>query len=233
MDVEHCAAAKKRMPSRGYPRVVQFGPRPPGGSARRGSCCDARAVAPADSSHPVNDDLLARAQAGDTSLCSSLLAAQKAHLFFMLRMVATLGGGRLDPGAFLQLHRRLPLPGDSAFPPGCTLAINVVLMQCAKGLSLISLDEAWSRRSRTPWAQLRRAGSHLSGAIDRLALQRVIDELRGYRLIFVLQTLRDTNITRLPPCSIARSQQQVAVAQGRLKLRAGLRMHPLEEAGDE
>ncbi len=83
----------------------------------------------------------------------------------------------LTQEAFLQLHRKIAtFRGDSAFSTWLhRLAINVVLMRLRrKGLSLILLDEAWTRTGRKAWTQLWNPDLNLTGSIDRLALERAI-----------------------------------------------------------
>jgi RNA polymerase sigma-70 factor (ECF subfamily) len=71
----------------------------------------------------------------------------------------------------------------------------------------------------------------LSGAIDRMALQRAIDDLpAGYRLIFVLHDIEGyehNEIASMLDCSIGNSKSQLHKA--RLKLRDALRLIPQEE----
>jgi len=74
---------------------------------------------------------------------------------------------------------------------------------------------------------------HLSGAIDRLALQRAIENLPdGYRLIFVLHDIEGfehNQIADMLECSIGNSKSQLHKA--RVKLRDALRSYPRQEAG--
>jgi len=219
-------------------RPSNSAPRPPGGGVPvEVPAAMPRAVAPADSSHPVNDDLLARAQAGDHQAFAHLYSLHKRRIYSLcLRMVGNIAEAEdLTQEAFLQLHRKIAtFRGDSAFSTWLhRLAINVVLMQLRKkGLSLISLDEAMEPAvEERPGRSFGEPDLTLSGAIDRLALQRVIDELpAGYRLIFVLHDIEGyehNEIAAMLDCSIGNSKSQLHKA--RLKLRAGLRMHPLEE----
>jgi RNA polymerase sigma-70 factor (ECF subfamily) len=101
-----------------------------------------------------------------------------------------------------------------------------------RNLPVISLDEAMEptqeeRVGRSFGAQ----DLNLSGAIDRLALQRAIDDLpEGYRLIFVLHDIEGfehNQIADMLECSIGNSKSQLHKA--RLKLRDALRIHPQEE----
>jgi RNA polymerase sigma-70 factor (ECF subfamily) len=100
-----------------------------------------------------------------------------------------------------------------------------------KGLSLISLDEAMEPApEERPGRSFGAPDLTLSGAIDRLALQKAIDDLpAGYRLIFVLHDIEGyehNEIAAMLECSIGNSKSQLHKA--RLKLREALRMHTQE-----
>jgi len=186
---------------------------------------------------PIESDALARAQAGDHRAFAQLYSLHKRRIYSLcLRMVGnTAEAEDLTQEAFLQLYRKIAtFRGDSAFSTWLhRLAINVVLMQLRKkGLAVISLDEAMEP------AQEERAGRSfgapdltLSGAIDRMALERAIDNLpAGYRLIFVLHDIEGyehNEIASLLDCSIGNSKSQLHKA--RLKLRDALRIYPRQE----
>jgi len=186
---------------------------------------------------PSEDNVLARAQAGDHQAFAQLYSLHKRRIYSLcLRMVGNVAEAEdLTQEAFLQLHRKIAtFRGDSAFSTWLhRLAINVVLMQLRrKGLSLISLDEAMEPAvEERPGRSFGAPDPSLSGAIDRLALQRAIDGLpAGYRLIFVLHDIEGyehNEIAALLECSIGNSKSQLHKA--RLKLREALRMHPQEE----
>jgi len=102
-----------------------------------------------------------------------------------------------------------------------------------KALPVISLDEAMEPTQEERVG--RSFGSpdlNLSGTIDRLALQRAIDELpQGYRLIFVLHDVEGfehNQIAEMLECSIGNSKSQLHKA--RLRLRDALRKLPQQEA---
>src|SRR5208282_1295457 len=102
-----------------------------------------------------------------------------------------------------------------------------------KGLSLISLDEAMEPPvEERPGRSFGEQDLTLSGAIDRMALQKAIDELpSGYRLIFVLHDIEGyehNEIASMLDCSIGNSKSQLHKA--RLKLRDALRAYPRQEA---
>ncbi|MGD0859840.1 MAG: RNA polymerase sigma factor [Terracidiphilus sp.] len=192
-------------------------------------------AAPANS---IEDETLARAQAGDHRAFAQLYSLHKRRIYSLcLRMVGNLAEAEdLTQEAFLQLHRRIAtFRGDSAFSTWLhRLTINVVLMHLRKkGLAVVSLDEAMEP------APEERAGRSfgapdlaLSGAIDRMALERAIDALpAGYRLVFVLHDIEGyehNEIASMLDCSVGNSKSQLHKA--RLKLRDALRIDPRQEA---
>jgi RNA polymerase sigma-70 factor (ECF subfamily) len=211
---------------------------PPGeGAATQPAASPPQTFLPVVSSNPVEADALARAQAGDHQAFAQLYSLHKRRIYSLcLRMVGSIAEAEdLTQEAFLQLHRKIAtFRGDSAFSTWLhRLAINVVLMQLRKkGLSLISLDEAMEPAvEERPGRSFGEADLTLSGAIDRLTLQKAIDELpAGYRLIFVLHDIEGyehNEIAGMLECSIGNSKSQLHKA--RLKLRAALRVHTQQE----
>jgi len=192
----------------------------------------------ADASIPKSqDDTIARAQAGDHHAFADLYAANKRRVYSLcLRMVGNVAEAEdLTQEAFLQLHRKIAtFRGESSFSTWLhRMAINVVLMHLRrKGLQLTSLDEAMEPApDQRPGRSFGAPDLTLSGAIDRLALQRAIDDLpAGYRLMFVLHDIEGyehNEIASLLECSIGTSKSQLHKA--RLKLRDALRIHPAFE----
>jgi RNA polymerase sigma-70 factor, ECF subfamily len=187
---------------------------------------------------PAEAEVLARAQGGDHQAFSQLYSLHKRRIYSLcLRMVGNVAEAEdLTQEAFLQLHRKIgTFRGDSAFSTWLhRLAINVVLMQLRKkGLSLISLDEAMEPAPEEgPGRSFGAPDLTLSGAIDRLALQRAVDSLpAGYRLIFILHDVEGfehNEIAAMLDCSIGNSKSQLHKA--RLKLRDALRSTPHQEA---
>ena len=185
-----------------------------------------------DSANSVETNVLARAQAGDHQAFAQLYSLHKRRIYSLcLRMVGNIAEAEdLTQEAFLQLHRKIAtFRGDSAFSTWLhRLAINVVLMQLRKkGLSVISLDEAMEPAvEERPGRSFGAPDLMLSGAIDRMALQRAIDELpAGYRLIFVLHDIEGyehNEIADMLECSVGNSKSQLHKA--RLKLRDALRI---------
>jgi RNA polymerase sigma-70 factor, ECF subfamily len=188
-------------------------------------------------SNSLESDVLARAQAGDHQAFAQIYSMNKRRIYSLcLRMVGNAAAAEdLTQEAFLQLHRKIAtFRGDSAFSTWLhRLVINVVLMHLRKrALPVISMDEAMEPGTEDRAG--RSFGAHdlnLSGAIDRLALQRAIDELpEGYRLIFVLHDIEGfehNQIAEMLECSIGNSKSQLHKA--RLKLRDVLRLYPQQE----
>jgi len=193
---------------------------------------------PPAGTNPIEADALAGAQVGDHQAFAQLYSLHKRRIYSLcLRMVGNMAEAEdLTQEAFLQLHRKIAtFRGDSAFSTWMhRLAINVVLMHLRrKGLSLISLDEAMEPASDDgPGRSFGSPDLNLSGAIDRLALERAVADLpAGYRLIFVLHDIEGyehNEIASMLDCSIGNSKSQLHKA--RLKLRDALRRFPRQEA---
>jgi len=193
---------------------------------------------PAASPDPGEAQALARAQAGDHHAFAQLYSLHKRRIYSLcLRMVGNIAEAEdLTQEAFLQLHRKIStFRGDSAFSTWLhRLAINVVLMQLRKkGLSLISLDEAMEPAPEEgPGRSFGAPDLTLTGAIDRLALERAVADLpAGYRLIFILHDVEGfehNEIAAMLDCSIGNSKSQLHKA--RLKLREALRTTTPQEA---
>ena len=178
-------------------------------------------------------DILARAQAGDHQAFAQLYSIHKRQVYSLcLRMVSNVAEAEdLTQEAFLQFHRKIgTFRGESALSTWLhRLAINVVLMHMRKkNLQLISLNEVIEP---APDQRFERSFGApdlvLSGTIDRLTLQRAVDDLPpGYRLIFVLHDIEGfehNEIASLLDCSIGNSKSQLHKA--RLKLRESMRGH--------
>jgi RNA polymerase sigma-70 factor, ECF subfamily len=211
------------------PHPVQSN-RGPDGAATQAAVLP-RSHGAASAANPQDAEVLARAQAGDHQAFAQLYALHKRRIYSLcLRMVGNIAEAEdLTQEAFLQLHRKIAtFRGDSAFSTWLhRLAINVVLMQLRKkGLSLISLDEAMEPTPEDgPSRSFGAPDLTLTGAIDRLALERAVAELpAGYRLIFILHDVEGfehNEIASMLDCSIGNSKSQLHKA--RLKLRDALR----------
>jgi RNA polymerase sigma-70 factor (ECF subfamily) len=190
-----------------------------------------------DSPNSQEDGVLARAQAGDHEAFAQLYSLHKRRIYSLcLRMVGNITEAEdLTQEAFLQLHRKIAtFRGDSAFSTWLhRLAINVVLMQLRKkGLPLISLDEAMEPAPEEGHGRSFGCPDlRLTGAIDRLALERAVAELpAGYRLIFILHDVEGfehNEIASMLDCSIGNSKSQLHKA--RMKLCDALRSQNRQE----
>lgn len=182
-------------------------------------------------------DILVRAQAGDHQAFAQLYSIHKRHVYSLcLRMVGNVAEAEdLTQEAFLQFHRKIgTFRGESALSTWLhRLAINVVLMHLRKkSLQLIPLDEIVEPGPDQRFERSFGAPDLvLSGTIDRLTLQRAINNLPpGYRLIFVLHDIEGfehNEIASLLDCSIGNSKSQLHKA--RLKLRESMRGHLQQE----
>src|SRR5207248_3394907 len=127
--------------------------------------------------------------------------------------------------AFLQLYPKITTyRGESAYTTWLhRMSVNVVLMQLRKkGLPIVPLDEATEGEEegqvkKEPGAPDER----LAGSIDRLHLQRAVDELPpGYRTIFVLHDVEGfehNEIAEMVGCSFGNSKSQLHKARWRLR----------------
>jgi RNA polymerase sigma-70 factor (ECF subfamily) len=196
-----------------------------------------RATAQPNTATVVSSEMLERAAAGDHGAFADIYSLHKRRIYSLcLRMVGKPAEAEdLTQEAFLQLHRKIAtFRGESAFSTWLhRLTINVVLMRLRKkGLQLISLDEAMEPTTEErPGRSFGAADLSLTGAIDRLALQRAINDLpAGYRLIFMLHDIEGyehNEIAEMLNCSIGNSKSQLHKA--RLKLRDALRSQSREE----
>ena len=180
-----------------------------------------------------------RAKQGDAQAFQVLYEKHKRRVYSLcLRMTAnTAEAEDLAQEAFLQLYRKIStFRGESAFSTWLhRLAVNVVLMHLRKkSLPVVSLEETTqSPDDDSPRKDFGADDIALSGSIDRLQLQRAVNDLPpGYRTIFVLHDVEGyehNEIAVLVGCSIGNSKSQLHKA--RMKLRELLKMHRAEKAG--
>lgn len=189
----------------------------------------APSVAPTEK-QPVWDDsqrsLVQRAQSGDEQAFAALFQMHKKRVYsvclFMTKDVAE--AEDLTQEAFMQVYRAIGgFRGNSAFSTWLhRVAVNTVLMKLRRRRpsTPISLDQPASPDSSTP-AEFGRRDPDLTGAIDRIALRRAIQELpKGCRTIFALHDVEGyehQEIAQLLNCSIGTSKSQLHRA--RLKMR--------------
>jgi RNA polymerase sigma-70 factor, ECF subfamily len=183
-------------------------------------------------------EAIERAKLGDAEAFRVLYDKHKRRVYSLcLRMTAnTAEAEDLAQEAFLQLYRKIAtFRGESAFSTWLhRLAVNVVLMHLRKkSLPVTSLEETTQATDDdTPKKDFGAEDIALAGSIDRLQLQRAVNDLPpGYRTIFVLhdvQGYEHNEIASLVGCSVGNSKSQLHKA--RLKLRDLLKMNRAEKA---
>ncbi len=146
----------------------------------------------------------------------------------------------LTQEAFLQLFRKIAtFRGESAFSTWLhRLAVNVVLMKLRKKSgNETSLEEVTEpdEESGGPRRDFGAPDLRLSGSIDRVNLQRAVEQLPpGYKSVFVLhdvQGYEHNEIAGIMGCSIGNSKSQLHKARMRLRelLNEALRDQAREE----
>ena len=182
-------------------------------------------------------EAIERAKQGDAAAFELLYDLHKRRVYSLcLRMTGnTAAAEDLTQEAFLQLFRKIgTFRGESAFSTWLhRMAVNVVLMQLRKkNLPVVPIDETTEGEEEgTIRKELGAADVRLAGSIDRLHLQRAVDELPpGYRTIFVLHDVEGyehNEIAEMIGCSIGNSKSQLHKA--RIKLRDLLRANRAEK----
>lgn len=190
---------------------------------------------------PIAGELTAisQAQQGDGAAFEILYNMHKRRVYSLcLRMLGNIAEAEdLTQEAFLQLHRKIStFRGDSAFSTWLhRMAVNVVLMHLRKkGLQLVSLEETMEPTQEDgPRKDFGTRDLTLSGSIDRVTLERAVEELPpGYRMVFVLHDVEGyehNEIAGMLQCSIGNSKSQLHKA--RMRLRSLLRQNTGGRAG--
>jgi RNA polymerase sigma-70 factor (ECF subfamily) len=183
-------------------------------------------------------EAIERAKRGDADSFEGLYALHKRRVYSLcLRMTGnTAEAEDLTQEAFLQLYRKIAtFRGESAFSTWLhRLAVNVVLMRLRKkGLPEVSLEETLEPQQEDgPKKDIATRDNVLSGSIDRINLERAIEQLPpGYRVAFVLHDVEGyehNEIAEMLGCSIGNSKSQLHKA--RLKLRDFLRISRARKA---
>ncbi len=171
-----------------------------------------------------------RAKTGDAEAFQTLYDLHKRRVYSLcLRMTANVAQAEdLTQEAFLQLFRKIgTFRGESAFSTWLhRMAVNVVLMHLRrKGLPVVPLEDTLESEEDTTRKEPGAPDLKLSGTVDRLQLQRAVDDLPvGYRTIFVLHDVEGyehNEIAGIVGCSVGNSKSQLHKA--RLKLREALK----------
>ncbi len=177
-------------------------------------------------------EAIERAQKGDGDAFEALYSLHKRRVYSLcLRMTGNPTDAEdLAQEAFLQLFRKIStFRGESAFSTWLhRMTVNVVLMQLRKkSLPVVSLDESPDGDEEAPKRDLGADDLNLSGAMDRVELNRAVENLPpGYRSVFVLHDVEGfehNEIASMVGCSIGNSKSQLHKA--RMKLREVLKQH--------
>lgn len=171
--------------------------------------------------------LIQRAQGGDEQAFATLYQLHRKRVYSVcLQMTRDVADAEdLTQEAFLQVFRSVnSFRGDSAFSTWLyRIAVNTVLMKLRrrKAPPLVSLDEPVSKESSSMKRDIGKADPNLSGAIDRIALRRAVEELpAGCRQIFDLHEVegyQHHEIARLLECSIGNSKSQLHKAKMKMR----------------
>jgi RNA polymerase sigma-70 factor, ECF subfamily len=173
-------------------------------------------------------EMVRLAQEGDAAAFERLYEAHRGRIYALcLRMVRDPAEAEdLMQEAFLQMFRRIrTFRGESNFSTWLhRVAVNVVLMKLrrrkAAEISIEESNEGEENRS-VPQLKLGEADLRLAGCIDRINLQRAIDQLSpGFKLIFLLhdvQGFKHEEIGEILGCSSGNSKSQLHKARMRLR----------------
>jgi RNA polymerase sigma-70 factor, ECF subfamily len=171
--------------------------------------------------------LVQRAQQGDEEAFATLFQAHKKRVFSVCLLMTkdTADAEDLTQEAFLQVFRSIgSFRGDSAFSTWLyRVAVNTVLMKLRRRKSppVLSLDEPVSAESPSLKRDVGKADPSLSGAIDRIALRRAMQELpEGCRQIFALhevQGFQHHEIAKILDCSVGNSKSQLHKAKMKMR----------------
>ncbi|HXM99887.1 MAG TPA: sigma-70 family RNA polymerase sigma factor [Candidatus Dormibacteraeota bacterium] len=168
------------------------------------------------------------AQAGDAAAFEFLYQLHNRRVYALcLRMMNNPADAEdLVQEAFLQLFRKIDtFRGESAFSTWLhRMTVNVVLMKLRKKtLPATSLDEITDPDEETggPRKDVGAPDLRLSGAVDRVNLERCIEKLPpGYRTVFMLhdvQGYEHNEIAGIMDCSVGNSKSQLHKARTRLR----------------
>lgn len=168
------------------------------------------------------------AQAGDAAAFEFLYQLHGRRVYALcLRMVSNPADAEdLAQEAFLQLFRKIStFRGESAFSTWLhRMTVNVVLMRLRKkSLPTDSLEETIEpdAEGSAPKRDVGAPDLRLSGAVDRVNLERSIEKLPpGYRTVFILhdvQGYEHNEIANIMGCSVGNSKSQLHKARTRLR----------------
>jgi RNA polymerase sigma-70 factor, ECF subfamily len=183
---------------------------------------------PASPAALTEPDAIRLAQAGNAAAFEFLYHLHSRRVYALcLRMVGNPADAEdLMQEAFLQLYRKIAtFRGESAFSTWLhRMTVNVVLMRLRKKLlPTDSLEETLEPDAENsgPKRDVGAPDLRLSGAVDRVNLERSIEKLPpGYRTVFVLhdvQGYEHNEIADIMGCSVGNSKSQLHKARTRLR----------------
>ena len=140
----------------------------------------------------------------------------------------------LTQESFLQLFRKIyTFRGEAAFSTWLyRIALNIVLMRRRRrSYQVLSLDETLEPGGDTtgPLKDIGTRDLRLSGSVDRMDLERALDQLPpGYKAVFILHDVQGYDhreIAAIRGCSLGNSKSQLHKARTRLRrlLKTGVR----------
>ncbi len=173
-------------------------------------------------------EVIRMAQQGDAAAFESLYHLHSRRVFAVcLRMLEnTAEAEDLTQETFLTVFRKIGLfRGESSFSTWLhRVTVNLVLMHIRKKvLPQTSLDDFTDTgdESGASRIQLGERDPHLEGFVDRVSLERAIDQLpSGFKISFVLhdiQGYRHKEIAEILGCSAGTSKSQLHKARLRLR----------------
>jgi len=176
----------------------------------------------------TESEAIRRSQTGDPAAFEFLYQLHSRRVYALcLRMVGNPADAEdLMQEAFLQLFRKIgTFRGESAFSTWLhRMTVNVVLMRLRKkSLPTDSLEETLEPdvENSGPKRDVGAPDLRLSGAVDRVNLERSIEKLPpGYRTVFVLhdvQGYEHNEIAGIMGCSVGNSKSQLHKARTRLR----------------
>jgi RNA polymerase sigma-70 factor (ECF subfamily) len=170
--------------------------------------------------------LVQRAQRGDEQAFATLFQLHKKRVYAVCLMMTkdVAEAEDLTQEAFLQVFRSVgSFRCESAFSTWLhRIAVNTVLMKLRRRKSPpVSLDEPVSPDSPPLRREIGKTDLRLSGAIDRIALHRAMQELpKGCREIFALHEVegyQHHEIAEMLDCSVGNSKSQLHKAKMKMR----------------
>jgi RNA polymerase sigma-70 factor (ECF subfamily) len=185
--------------------------------------------------------IIERAQQQDHEAFETIYQLHQRRVYSLcLRMLKNVEQAEdLTQEAFIQVFRRISTyRGESSFTTWLhRVTVNVVLMSLRrKTLAMTSLEALTNPSDDTSAFEFGFADNRLTGALDRLGLERAIEQLPpGYKIIFILHDIEGyehNEVADLLGCSIGNSKSQLHKARMRLRqlLLRNTSFAPLEAA---